>query len=178
MSDLILHRAKSIIGWMSDAELEILAMFAKDAKSIFEIGSYFGKSTRALADNTSGKVHAIDSWDVRNYAGDGNPAYDSDIVTYNVFRCNLNDHIESGKVIVNPVNWEDYHSDYKADFIFIDGDHKYKPVRRDIIKAFDYLEPNGILSGHDYNWPGVNKAVNEIIPAVNVQETIWWIRKS
>ena len=178
MSELVLHRAKSIIGWMSDAELEILAIFARESKSIFEIGCYFGKSTRALADNTRGKVHAIDSWEVINYAGDGNPAYDSNIITYNIFRCNLNDHIASGKLIVNPVNWEDYQSDYKADFIFIDGDHKYKAVKRDILKALNYLKPNGILSGHDYNWPGVNKAVNEIFPTISVKETIWWNQKS
>ena len=178
MSELVLHRAKSLVGWMSDAELVILAEFARESKSVFEIGCYFGRSTRALADNCKGKVHAIDSWEVINRANDGNPAFDSNIITYNLFRCNLNDHIASGKLIVNPVNWEDYQSNYTADFIFLDGDHKYEAVKHDILKAFDYLEPNGILSGHDYNWPGVAKAVNEIFPVINVKESIWWIRKS
>lgn len=173
-----LNRAKSIIGWMSDAELEILARFAKQSKSIFEIGCYFGRSTRALADNTSGIVHAIDSWEVTNYNDDGNPSFDSNIITYNVFRCNLNDHIQSKKVIINPVNWEDFCCPIMADFIFIDGDHRYKNVRHDIIKALDYVSNNGIIAGHDYNWPGVKRAVDEILHTVNVQESIWWTQKS
>lgn len=177
MNNLVLHRAKSIIGWMSDAELEVLATFAKESKSIFEIGCYFGRSTRALADNTSGKVHAIDSWDVENYAGNGNPAFSSNIMTYNVFRCNLNDHIASGKLIINSVNWEDYHSDYKSDFIFIDGDHRYEAVKRDILKAITYMKPGGILSGHDFDWPGVQKAVGEVLGKVYVKETIWWTQE-
>jgi hypothetical protein len=170
-------KAKSIIGWMSEPELEILAKFAEQSKLIFEIGSYFGRSTRALADNTSGVVHAIDSWEATNYNGDGNPAYDSNIITYNVFRCNLWDHIQSCKVIVNPVNWEDYRSGLRPDLIFIDGDHRYEYVKHDIYKAFDYITSGGIVAGHDYNWPGVNRAVNEIFPKVNVKESIWWTLK-
>jgi hypothetical protein len=173
-----LTKAKSIIGWMSEPELEILAQFAEQSKLIFEIGSYFGRSTRVLADNTSGQVHAIDSWEHTNYNGDGNPAYDSNIITYNVFRCNLDDHIRSGKVIVNPVNWEDFYSPFLVpDFIFIDGDHRYEHVKEDILKALDYMQKSGTISGHDYNWPGVNKAVNEVFKDVNVKESIWWTLK-
>lgn len=174
MTDLVLHRSKSIIGWMNDAELELLASFAKHSKNIFEIGCYFGRSTRALADNTCGKVHAIDSWDVENYNGDGNPAFDSNIITYNIFRCNLNDHIASGKVVIHPYNWEDFIPNCLSDFIFIDGDHKYGAVKRDIKKAFEYLKAGGVLAGHDFNWPGVQRAVGEEIGQVYVKETIWW----
>lgn len=176
MTDLVLHRAKSIIGWMSDAELEVLAKFAKESKSIFEIGCYFGRSTRALLDNTSGKVHAIDSWDVQNYVGNGNPAYDSNMITYNVFICNLYDHYKSGKLVIHPYNWEDFIPKCQSDFIFIDGDHKYEAVKRDIRKAFEYLKAGGILAGHDFDWPGVQKAVGEEVGEVFVKGSIWWKR--
>ncbi|CAE7672426.1 unnamed protein product, partial [Symbiodinium microadriaticum] len=61
------------------------------------------------------------------------------------------------------------------DFVFLDGDHRYGSVRRDL-KAFQayriyqllevfwpLLRPHGILAGHDFapTFPGVVEAVTE-----------------
>jgi predicted O-methyltransferase YrrM len=47
------------------------------------------------------------------------------------------------------------------DFIYIDGDHSYKSVKQDISLWIGKLKKNGIMAGHDYNWPGVKQAVDE-----------------
>ena len=57
-------------------------------------------------------------------------------------------------------------SDEKFDFIYIDGNHTYEFVKRDIINALGLIKPGGILGGHDYKFkgsPGVIRALLEIM---------------
>ena len=56
----------------------------------------------------------------------------------------------------------------KFDFVFIDADHSYEAVKRDIKRWRKRVRRGGILAGHDYkrsSHPGVTRAVNEIFPA-------------
>lgn len=181
MSTLALHRAKSIYGWMSDAELEFLAHVAFDSKVIFEIGCFQGRSTRVLGDNVRDYVVAIDPWGTDNYdAYEHGVLYETNQDTFNMFYCNLHDLIKRNKVVPVRKKWADHYPDTKADFIFIDGDHRYDSVIADIRKASCWIKSGGIIAGHDYamGWPGVVKAVNDSFPAekINVAGTIWWVK--
>lgn len=54
--------------------------------------------------------------------------------------------------------------DKSLDFIFIDANHNYLPVKQDLAAWGDKVRPGGIISGHDYDnpdWPGVKRAVDE-----------------
>jgi len=69
--------------------------------------------------------------------------------------------------------------DNSLDFIFIDADHRYEPVKRDIAAWVPKLKPGGLLSGHDISLPGVQKAVEELVPTyrkTNVDD-IWAAKK-
>ncbi len=50
------------------------------------------------------------------------------------------------------------------DMVFIDGDHKYEEVIKDIESWYLLVRNGGILCGHDYSMdhPGVSKAVKEV----------------
>ena len=50
------------------------------------------------------------------------------------------------------------------DFVFIDASHDYNSVKGDIKYYTPKLKPNGWLCGHDMDFPGVNQAVNELLP--------------
>ena len=54
--------------------------------------------------------------------------------------------------------------DKSLDFVYIDGDHTYSSIKRDIILFQPKLKSRGIIAGHDYNLPcvEVKKAVDEI----------------
>ena len=45
------------------------------------------------------------------------------------------------------------------DLIFIDGDHSYTAVASDLRLSRKLLAQGGTLSGDDWNWPGVRRAV-------------------
>jgi predicted O-methyltransferase YrrM len=49
-----------------------------------------------------------------------------------------------------------------VDFVFIDADHEYDSVVKDINAWLPKIKQGGIISGHDYFNPcGVKKAVDE-----------------
>lgn len=171
---LQIETATKIEGWMSEAELLFLAECASKSNVIFEIGSFKGRSARAMADNTEGKLYCIDPWNVENYNQLG-IAFVSTEVTFSLFYANLYKHIKSGRVTPIRKYWADYEPPEKADFIFIDGDHRYNAVVADIEKALKYLTPGGILAGHDFEpqWPDVIKAVEEKFPKFELTDTIW-----
>lgn len=54
-------------------------------------------------------------------------------------------------------------ADKSIDFCFIDANHTYEFVSRDIEAYLPKMKPGGVIAGHDYNFqhPGVIKAVNE-----------------
>ncbi|MCE9531545.1 MAG: class I SAM-dependent methyltransferase [Planctomycetes bacterium] len=81
-------------------------------------------------------------------------------------------------------------ADGSLDFVFIDADHTYEAVRKDIHAWWPKVRPNGLMSGHDYDarkdkdgrW-GVARAVQDFARdhklAVNVfrRTTVWAITK-
>ena len=54
------------------------------------------------------------------------------------------------------------------DFVYLDGDHSYPTVRKEIELYFPKIKQGGILGGHDYlSCPGVKKAVDEFFVEQN-----------
>ncbi len=57
-------------------------------------------------------------------------------------------------------------NDESVDLLFIDGDHSYSQVKKDLLNHGPKLKKNGVLLGHDYTTsyvPGVKKAADELL---------------
>lgn len=68
---------------------------------------------------------------------------------------------------------------WKADLIFLDGNHAYEAIKRDIELWRPVLRDGGILCGHDYggNFEGVQRAVDELIADRQLAgRCLWWTR--
>ena len=63
-----------------------------------------------------------------------------------------------------------------VDLIFIDADHSYNGCSKDILAYRDKVKAGGIFSGHDIDFPGVNRAVNELIESYDVGPNNVWVR--
>lgn len=176
-SQIDISRALVTPGWMSERELIWLATKARDCKIIVEFGSYLGRSTRAMADNCEGIVYAVDPWSGKYQTDDGAELMDVNTYVMPFFLNNLEDHVESGKVVPKRGYSYNFKLEVAADMIFIDGDHRYETVVKDIHKAIELLGNRGLICGHDYNhpiWPGVKKAVDQLLGKVEVEDTIWF----
>jgi len=70
------------------------------------------------------------------------------------------------------ISWEvaQEYDDVSVDAVFLDADHDYESVARDIAAWRPKLRPYGILAGHDYTpeIPGVIRAVTEAFDKVHV----------
>jgi predicted O-methyltransferase YrrM len=174
---------------MSLSELRWLAQAARGCRVIVEVGSYKGRSTRALADHCPGTVFAVDPWDGGYVNDDDTQARWLDTrQAREQFQRNLDDHLRTGRVVqlVHFFNAggaqaiEDWlGGPGRADLIFIDGDHRFEMVLEDIAHARRLARLGGIIAGHDFthvSWPGVARAVKREFPNHNLCDSIWWVR--
>jgi len=180
-SQVDISKALAIGGWMSEKELTWLAIQASKCNKIVEFGCFHGRSTRALADNSSKNaiIWAVDIWG-SDYFMENGEKVEIDTCCMPIFKDNLKDHIKAGKIIPVRQFSSNFFLHEKVDMVFIDADHRFNSVYSDITRAMNLLKPNGLLCGHDYDhpqWPGVSQAVDYLIGDIEVEEMIWWTRK-
>ena len=177
-----ISRATQVKGWMNEAELFWLAQQALTRLRIVELGCYLGRSTRALGDNTLGKVLAVDDWmgaDAGDYTRPLTP--DLSAQMFAEFRANVEDLVDAGIVVPCRANHDDHGSlDLAPDMVFIDGDHSYMGCRRDILAWWPKVVVGGILCGHDAGYGPVSRAVSDSFQKWEVAEgtNIWFVIKT
>jgi hypothetical protein len=68
--------------------------------------------------------------------------------------------------VLRGLSWEmaDEVEDNSLDFIFIDADHEYASVIKDIKAWTPKVKDGGMVSGHDHHFEEVLKAITELIP--------------
>jgi predicted O-methyltransferase YrrM len=168
-------RALGIEGWMAADELSYLAAEASKRRTIIEVGSFLGRSTCALAANTSGTVMAVDTWDGSDEHKDMLSGKEKDWL-YNEFVRNTKG------LPITPIRARSLDAaerckadGIQADMIFIDSSHDYESVKADILAWKPLLSPGGVICGHDFStgWPDVKRAVTEVIPNFRTVNTIW-----
>jgi len=68
--------------------------------------------------------------------------------------------------------------DGSLDLVFIDANHTYEGCRDDILAWRPKLRAGGWLTGHDYfpeAFPGVVKAVDELVPGFKLEGDYVWM---
>jgi hypothetical protein len=148
------------------------AVAATGPKSVFEIGTFDGRTTLNFAANSSEdtRIFTLDL----PASGLGNTKYD--LEQYDKLYV---DKPQSGARFLNrpeqkkitqlfgdsaTFDFSPYYN--RADFIFVDGSHAYEYALNDSLIAAKLLRSNkGTILWHDYGhvcWPGVVKALEEI----------------
>lgn len=182
---LDISRALTIPGWMSEQELLWLAETASKSRFTVEIGTYLGRSARAILDNMpdDGFLVCVDAFqDCEGLQSDkwgsiwAQCQKNLDIPDNRVgFIKNTSEIAASFAENVIPES----PAGYLFDFVFIDGDHSYKCVKQDIELWSPKIASGGIISGHDFGvWPGVRQAVVERFGnSFGLCNSIWYVRK-
>jgi len=184
-------RAREIGGWMRGGALRWLEKNCRTCDLVIEIGTWLGRSTYAIGEVVRGKVITIDPFNPegmlsktqrvtyrRHYPVPREVIQKDPDFMWKMCISNLAPLIEKGKVEVIRGKSDDVintlqHLRGTVDMVFIDGDHVYDAVKRDIMNYKPLIRPGSILCGHDYD-RGVKKAVDELLPdAKSADGTIW-----
>ncbi len=164
----IIQDGMIVTGMQYIPDLKWIENVAKNMDSIVEIGCWTGSSTFSFLSNCKGSVYAVDHWQGSGGAGKNMTQMEADVV-YETFLANVG-HFPNLKIMKMPSNEAvKYFNDKSIDMVFIDGSHEYKDVLEDIT----IWMPKAIkmICGHDYHFPPVKKAVDELLGTGNYKVT-------
>jgi hypothetical protein len=168
--------------WFNYQELYNLMVekFPSGSKFI-EVGSWKGKSAAYLAieiinSKKNITIDCIDLWiDCKDaWKGIDENQRDENIKSNYLYELFIK-NTSSLSSVINPIRMDSIsaskmYNDNTIDFIFIDANHDYDNVKRDIDAWFPKVKIGGIIAGHDYDkyWPGVVNAVNDFFVGKNI----------
>lgn len=148
-------------------ELMYLKELSSKSKDIIvELGGFQGRTSIQLAEGSrigqNNQVFVIDTWNGKKLNGTNDVYFSKEVFLENIKIAKVNNIITT----IHSTSDEALKSwDKKIGMLFIDGDHSYNGVKKDI-RWIDHVISNGIIAFHDYLLPkykdSVVKAVNEI----------------
>jgi hypothetical protein len=149
-----------------------------DTAHFVEIGAWKGKSTAYMSTEivNSGKqikFDVVDTWQ-----GSLEHQNDPEVTQgtlFDIFLTNLKP-VEGVFTAVRlpSVEASKQYADASLDFVLIDASHEYLDVKADIQAWLPKVKPGGMLAGDDINWPGVNRAVAELLPGHESHSGVYW----
>jgi hypothetical protein len=181
---MIEHFYQNIDGWFNFKSIySYISKNMKDGDHYVEIGAWKGKSSVFMATEIFNsdkrvKFDVIDTWEGSLEHSDNE--YVKNKTLYDTFMNNMKP--VSG--YFNPLRMKSIdasklYEDNSLDFILIDASHEYEDVKSDILHWYPKLKSGGMIAGDDYhyNWPGVIKAVNEVLPYKIIVDTVCWVHE-
>lgn len=174
----------------SGEDIAKLLELAHGAERVLEIGCFAGGTAKRLA-SVAGLVVTVDDYSGEHDAGYPYPGYH--LFGEELFReavANLQSELKAGKVTILRFDSLRQRAELRAaldrytgfDVAFIDGNHGYEHVRSDVQLALEVVRPGGVICGHDYQLPGVRRAVAELLGDVetlrpdpqDARASLWW----
>lgn len=151
----------------------------RDGAHVVEVGAFLGKSTACLAVEIvrSGKRIQLDTIDtftgvpeaewLRSVApadrftfADQEALRDGDGSLVTAARRYLAPVLDRVQLIVgDSLTQAATYADASLDFVYLDDNHETAHVRAELDAWWPKLKPGGVLAGHDFDWPSVQKAV-------------------
>lgn len=164
---------------MTPAELAFLQALVLSLPAdpvVVELGSWKGRSAvaicEALESSGGGRLYAVDA-----FSGHHGEFAALDPELLGVFRANTAGFDQLEVVVGDSAQAASGFQDGSVDLVFVDADHSYAGVVRDLRAWRPKLKRGGTMAGHDWGWVGVRVAVRETYGRVGRFETIWHTRR-
>jgi len=180
------HFYEGIKGWFDYSDLYAdMVSQANDGDLFVELGAWKGKSAAFMAVEIVNAGKQIGFEIIDNFQGlyqeNKSPRANIELFRKEYRECLLNlNEVPWVRVIALPsTDAIGLYADESISFLFIDANHDYEHVKEDIKMWLPKIKAGGVIAGHDYtNFPGVKKAVDELLPeAEQVSVRCWKYRK-
>jgi hypothetical protein len=176
------HFYQNIQGWFNYPGIYTYILdLAEDGDHFVEVGAWKGKSTSFMAveiANRGLKINfdVVDTWE-------GSLEHrDDDLVKVNSLYEHFLANMKPVEGFYTPKRMTSLaaantYADNSLDFVLLDASHEYEDVKADIQAWLPKVKIGGFLAGDDYDraWPGVIKAVTELLPNAQVADLVCWI---
>jgi predicted O-methyltransferase YrrM len=136
-----------------------------DNLSIVEIGSYCGASGEIIASSFPNSIlNCVDPWE--KYTED-NSTWDLNKQELElqeaekIFESVMSKYSNIRKNKMSSYQYSLSVPTKSIDFIYIDGNHQYSSIKEDLTNWFPKIKTGGIIAGHDFPHPPVQKALSE-----------------
>lgn len=163
-------------GCFSNADIEEYRRLVEDLPdggTMVEIGVYKGRSLCSVADiikRKNIKVWAVDCFTGTKAEGQNESNFKEEFLN-NCRRFGIEPiAIENDSIIAASLFEDGF-----FDLIFIDADHRYECIKKDVEACLPKLKEHGTISGHDYggSWEGISRFINEKWDHVRVSGEVW-----
>lgn len=161
-------------GWCDYRDLYwTIAEQLPEGATFVEVGCWKGQSIIALAQRLLDHGKAAFLWVVDTFQGDEDCGREA---TRAEFEVNIKAAGVAGMIEIieaDSVQAANIFAAEELDGVFIDASHDYESAKTDIAAWKSKIKLGGIFAGHDYDAPGVKKAVDELIDAQAVSARCW-----
>lgn len=151
-------------GWFGNGIPLDLLLKQRKVKTIVEVGSWLGNSTRHMASliPEGGKVYAVDHWLGSVEHQEGQYAfYHALPYLYDQFLSNVIHKGLTDKIV--PIRMSSLEAaqvlTVKPDLVYLDGAHDTESVYNDLVAWYPFIQGHGIICGDDWMWATVSAAV-------------------
>lgn len=153
-------------GWFTNEDIEtyrkLYSEIPNKGKTV-EVGVWKGRSLISVLDIIVN--NSLTTWGVDNFSQEAfHPAQVEEI---NTLRNDLFSNLEKFNfdkehfINLPSIKAAKLFEDKSLDFVFIDGSHTYEAVTEDLAAWFPKIKQGGVMTGHDFDFPPVARAVNE-----------------
>jgi len=175
------HFFQKIDGWFTYPKLYAEMAKTFDNAIFVEVGTWKGRSASYMVveiinNKKNIKFYCVDTW--QGSVEHTNFQEIKDGTLFDVFISNMKE--VEGKYIPMRMTSEEASRQFKdesIDFIFIDASHEYGDVKNDIKCWLPKVKKGGVIAGHDYDLPEVQKAVQEVFADIKDEECCWITKK-
>lgn len=175
-----------LTGWGSTHAIFATAIAHYRPRRIIEVGSWKGGSAIHMAQTMralgiDGEIVCVDTWLGAPIAWTTEPDLKASLRLKNgypqLYRTFLRNVVDAGvEDIVTPLPASSdggyailKHLGVTADVVYVDADHDYAPVLRDLTNYMELVTPEGLLVGDDFGcFPGVTRAAKEFADSADL----------
>lgn len=143
-------------------------------EKMVEVGCYMGESTNLFYNNLKCEIYCVDPWE--DFINNNLKVMKMNEIE-KIFDQNTMNNKNIKKIKSNSEIASKLFNDKSLDFVYIDANHDYEYVKKDIEIWRHKIKKDCFIGGHDYHkdWMGVIAAVNESvgIPDIVFSDTSW-----
>lgn len=178
-----MKQTNEIQGWFDYQDaFKFLVDSVPDHGVFIEAGAWLGKSSSFLCDYAGDriKIFIVDTWQGSQDELNSTHKLATETDIYVIFLENMGDR-KFTSIRKDSIEASKDFEDNSCDVVYIDMEHTYEAVKKDIEAWLPKVKNGGYIAGHDYAGyaPGVQKAVHEFFPKnkITIMNAYTWIVK-